>query len=751
MLFLLLISLVSAGPCGNEGGFCGTPGCPAGSVPILGLGPSSCGNNPCCIWSSNTGCATQINGFCTSIAKCAEIGGTNPQSGLCPGSNNIKCCVPPTTCSIAGNAGVCQTSSSSCGGIVDQHNVFAMMTPCGGPDGIDARRCCVEDLPCTTPTGKTGKCMDFNAVGSACTDQVAEKSTDCPDNGAVFCCADSPKCKQRYVGDKGVRVILQDKIQRDAFRALQQVFEEHGIQILSDEVTFALAEFRPKIILLPRTKISFQALQPDVPLRGQDPSSQDPSSFLQDETTTYEELAPIALDMIIPSAVVDFAETALQNAQLGFQYIVQNFQEIIDGELNRIQGRMDCLTSCPTLSTLFEKKQCATSCMLPPGVIVEFVEEDTKINEDNNHNPNAGTVELEDKETIEDNMVQGPFDYCHVDIIGNNFFTEYWPFDCIKVWLQTLATKNSAIARLRTVGTSTLGKPILALEINKGGFSNAGKKANRAVIIGGNHAREWLAIHTVLNLAQNIIRNINQPWAQASSVEWAFIPVINPDGYEYTWPIENEDDCDRLWRKTRSTHPGMGSCIGVNINRNFNAGFCSGPGAEGKFSDACDDNYCGPNFESEPETIAVKNFVLDSTRGKTIMFIDMHTFSQEVILPPSEAASQQAKNNGMNPNDPTIRTLASQMTTAMSNKNSVKYRVLDSIKEGAPSGTTADFFFVNKIKHTFSFELRPGELAADAPSSALGDGFMIHPDNINPTAAEVLEGVKLAIASAVKG
>lgn len=39
-----------------------------------------------------------------------------------------------------------------------------------------------------------------------------------------------------------------------------------------------------------------------------------------------------------------------------------------------------------------------------------------------------------------------------------------------------------------------------------------------------------------------------------------FLPVVNPDGYEYTHTI------DRLWRKNRK---GSGTCSGVDLNRNF--------------------------------------------------------------------------------------------------------------------------------------------------------------------------------------
>ena len=43
-----------------------------------------------------------------------------------------------------------------------------------------------------------------------------------------------------------------------------------------------------------------------------------------------------------------------------------------------------------------------------------------------------------------------------------------------------------------------------------------------------------------------------------------FIPVMNPDGYNYSWTSE------RLWRKSRTVIDGS-LCFGVDLNRNYDA------------------------------------------------------------------------------------------------------------------------------------------------------------------------------------
>lgn len=77
-------------------------------------------------------------------------------------------------------------------------------------------------------------------------------------------------------------------------------------------------------------------------------------------------------------------------------------------------------------------------------------------------------------------------------------------------------------------------------------------------------------------------------------LDFYVLPVVNIDGYVYTWTkvcelrgtcdIHTVTSCrfwsncliyfqDRMWRKTRSTMAGS-SCLGVDPNRNFNAGWC---------------------------------------------------------------------------------------------------------------------------------------------------------------------------------
>lgn len=91
----------------------------------------------------------------------------------------------------------------------------------------------------------------------------------------------------------------------------------------------------------------------------------------------------------------------------------------------------------------------------------------------------------------------------------------------------------------------------------------------------------------------------NHPWA--SKVDFAIVPVLNPDGYEYTHTN------NRLWRKNRSKSKAtyLGRCAGTDLNRNFAYKW----GGLGSSIDPCMEIYAGVGAFSEPESQALKCYL----------------------------------------------------------------------------------------------------------------------------------------------
>ena len=81
------------------------------------------------------------------------------------------------------------------------------------------------------------------------------------------------------------------------------------------------------------------------------------------------------------------------------------------------------------------------------------------------------------------------------------------------------------------------------------------------------------------------------------------VPVLNPDGYEYSRTT------DRMWRKNRRKNSGS-KCDGVDLNRNFEKGF--GTASSGN---PCHEDFRGPEAFSEPESAALRDYIQGLTAG----------------------------------------------------------------------------------------------------------------------------------------
>jgi len=104
------------------------------------------------------------------------------------------------------------------------------------------------------------------------------------------------------------------------------------------------------------------------------------------------------------------------------------------------------------------------------------------------------------------------------------------------------------------------------------------------------------------------------------SVEWTLVPIVNADGYEYTFST------NRMWRKNRRLDTKTG-CYGVDNNRNWDYKWNTG----GSSTNPCDDTYCGPSPFSEPENTALAKYMQSHTNIEG--YIDFHAYSQLWMSP----------------------------------------------------------------------------------------------------------------------
>ncbi|WKZ72421.1 MAG: M14 family zinc carboxypeptidase [Ignavibacteriaceae bacterium] len=203
----------------------------------------------------------------------------------------------------------------------------------------------------------------------------------------------------------------------------------------------------------------------------------------------------------------------------------------------------------------------------------------------------------------------------------------YYTLAEIYAQLDSMRTRfPNLITEKITIGTTSQGRPIYAVKIsdNPGVTENEPRTMFTSLI----HAREPAAMMAVIYFMYYLMENYNSNPSVKYLVDnreiW-FIPVINPDGYEYN--RSTNPNGGGMWRKNRSLNSGV---YGVDLNRNFGPqNYWNAPGGGSSTSPSADD-YRGPSPFSELETQALKNFVA----GKSFKnILNYHTYSNLLIYP----------------------------------------------------------------------------------------------------------------------
>lgn len=160
------------------------------------------------------------------------------------------------------------------------------------------------------------------------------------------------------------------------------------------------------------------------------------------------------------------------------------------------------------------------------------------------------------------------------------------------------------------------GRPIYALKISDNVATDEDEPA--IVLAAQHHARELNSPHMVIGAMQRVLAAYaTDPQLQAAvdSHEIYFVPMVNPDGVEHVWTV------DEFWRKNRRDNGGS---FGVDLNRNFPFlwGQC------GSSTNTTSGTYRGPSAASEPETQCMRNFI-ELLRPE--IYLDYHSSGQEVL------------------------------------------------------------------------------------------------------------------------
>ncbi|XP_002716634.1 carboxypeptidase B [Oryctolagus cuniculus] len=336
-------------------------------------------------------------------------------------------------------------------------------------------------------------------------------------------------------------------------------------------------------------------------------------------------------------------------------------------------------------------------------------------------------VAAEDADAVEDFLNQNELQY---EVLINNLrhaleaqfdsrvratghsYVKYNNWDTIEAWIKQVAAANPNLISNSVIGTTFEGRSIHLLKVGKA-------KSNKpAVFIDcGFHAREWISPAFCQWFVKEAVSNYGKDTLTTTllnELDFYVLPVVNIDGYVYTWTK------NRMWRKTRSTKTGT-TCVGVDPNRNFDAGWCK----LGASKSPCDDTYCGSAPESEKETKALANFIRKNL--STIKaYLTVHSYSQLLLYPYSYDYKLPS-------NSAELDALAKAAVKQLTSLYGTKYTYGPGATTIYPAaGGSDDWAYDQGIKYSFTFELRDTGRY----------GFALPESQIQATCEETLLAVK---------
>jgi len=230
----------------------------------------------------------------------------------------------------------------------------------------------------------------------------------------------------------------------------------------------------------------------------------------------------------------------------------------------------------------------------------------------------------------------------YFDAEENGLPAGYRTYDEIVAYLDEMHGEYPEITAPKdSIGASWEGRAIWAMKV--------GTEGKPSVLYDAlHHANEAMTVNVVLDYLRHLLENHDTDLEAKFLIDereiW-FVPIVNPDGYVYVAEAQ-----DPLWRRNRRDNDT--TCVdslpsfGVDLNRNY--GFQWGGGS----NDPCNLAYQGPAPFSEPETRAMRGFILD----KRIVASDSYHSDIRTLLYPWSYSAVAPEDSG------TFTTVAGERT-----------------------------------------------------------------------------------------
>ena len=205
--------------------------------------------------------------------------------------------------------------------------------------------------------------------------------------------------------------------------------------------------------------------------------------------------------------------------------------------------------------------------------------------------------------------------------------------------MRLLEAMFPSIANMTSISKSYEGRDVYALRVGARHRDTETNGPRKTILItGGLHGREWISTSSVNYLLWSVLTSYDKEPMISKLLEHfdiVFIPVLNPDGYEYTWQT------DRLWRKSRQ-QTKMRFCRGLDLDHAFGYGWDAAKHQD----DPCSESYGGDQPFQAVEASGLAKWAKNETANgvKFVSFLDLHSYSQQVLFPYSYTCSVDPPN-----------------------------------------------------------------------------------------------------------
>lgn len=312
---------------------------------------------------------------------------------------------------------------------------------------------------------------------------------------------------------------------------------------------------------------------------------------------------------------------------------------------------------------------------------------------------------------------------------GSFNYTTYHDYPDLTQWMEDFSKTYSNYVSLNNFGTTNDGRYIISMKFSK----NAGND-NAMILTGGIHAREWISTAHLVYMANMIIQNEINGGSESllNGADVYLIPVMNPDGYQWSWTD------DRLWRKTRTDYDAKCTSVGENMGadpeRNFDAHWDQ---PEGASTNKCSLTYKGPYPASEQCIIHQVSYMENLLKQYgNVAFLDVHSYSQFWMYPYGYA-------NVLPENAAELDTISGKCVSAIEDTYGTKFKygsIYNTVY--AASGSSTDYYTDSHgVSCAFALELRDTGRY----------GFLLPDRYIQPVAEEMYNGYMVLMQYVLAG